>query len=218
MGLNLFAFYLSGIRQAMAMMFCLCSYESIKNRKFIVFVFWIGLAYFFHTSAIFFIPAYFVVAWKPTKKTIWQYILVFFVLAIINEFLFSYAGTWFDIAYGIEETGNGYVMVVLMAIITIISFRNIKQLLKRSAFNQFLIPLNVVHMGFWVLRLFSRTAERPSMFYTPFTILLIEQLILNIENSRTRFVVNAAIMMFFAAYFIYKINGAGLVPYNFSWI
>ena len=217
MGLNLFAFYLSAIRQVLAMMICLCSYESIKKRNLIRFALWIGLAYLFHKAAIFFVPAYFVANWKFSKQRIWQYILLFIGLAVMHESLFAYAGVWFDIKYGVEETANGYIMVLLMAIITVFSFWRINQLLELSPNNRFLVQLNVLHMGFWILRLFSRTAERPSMFYTPFTILLIEQLILTIENLRIRFIVNACVMLFFGIYFIYKLLGVGLVPYVFFW-
>ena len=215
MGFNLYSFYLSGTRQALAMLFCLCGYESIKKKKMLVFLFWTLVGFLFHKSALFFLPAYFMANWKPTKNKLWLYALMYIVLIAANEILFEYASGWFDIQYGIEEAGNGYIMIGLMAIITVLSFVRMKELLELDPNNRFLIPLNALHMGFWLLRLFSRTAERPSLFYTVFAIALVEQLILTVKMSRKRSIINAAVMLFFASYAIYKLRQAGLTPYRF---
>ena len=122
-----------------------------------------------------------------------------------------------DIKYSIEETDNGYVSIIIMAIITVLSFIKMKPLVEQDPNNQLLINLNVIHMAFWILRLFSRTAERPSMFYTCFTILLVEQMIMTAKDEMNRFMINAATVCFFGALFLYRISGSGLVPYSFFW-
>lgn len=217
MGMNLFSFYLTGIRQSLAMMICLFAYECIKEKKPIKFILIVCLATLFHKSAMFFLFAYPIARMKVTKKKIPLYVAMFLFVVVGNKFLFDFAGDFFYLKYGIEETGNGYISVIIMAIITVLSFLKIKPLLSQNPNNMYLINLNAIHMAMWVLRLFSRTAERPSMFYTVFTILLVEQLILTIENPKDRFLINAATVCFFGAFFIYRINGSGLVPYTFFW-
>ena len=217
LALNLYAFYMTGIRQAFAMTICLLAYEKIKQKKLIWFLLLVALAMSFHMAAMFFIPAYFIAHLKTTKAKIPLYILVFIVAAIYNEELFMFAGDAFELEYGIEETGNGYVMIGLMFIITALSFLRLRTLVEYNENNKYLIQLNVIHMGLWMLRLFSRTAERPSMFYTFFTILLVEQLIMSIKNKETRAVVNVCVTAFATLYFFYRLPGMGITPYDFFW-
>lgn len=217
LALNLYAFYMTGIRQAFAMTICLLAYEKIKQKKLLWFLLLVALAMSFHMAAMFFLPAYFIAHLKTTKAKVPLYIAVFVVAAIFNEELFMFAGDAFELEYGIEETGNGYVMIGLMFIVTVLSFLRLKTLIAYNENNKYLIQLNVVHMGLWMLRLFSRTAERPTMFYTFFTILLIEQLIMSIKNKETRAIVNVGVTGFTTLYFFYRLPGMGIIPYRFFW-
>lgn len=217
LALNLYAFYMTGLRQAFAMTICLLAYEKIKEKKLVWFLLLVALAMSFHTAAMFFIPAYFIAHLKTTKAKIPLYIIVFIIAAIYNEELFMFAGDAFEIEYGIEQAGNGYVMIGLMFIITVLSFLRLKTLIAYNENNKYLIQLNVIHMGFWMLRLFSRTAERPTMFYTFFTILLVEQLIMSIKNKETRAIVNVGVTGFATLYFFYRLPGMGITPYSFFW-
>lgn len=217
MGMNLFAFYLTGIRQSIAMMICLFAYEQIKQKKPVKFLLIVGLALLFHKSAVFFLIAYPIAHIQITKDKIPLYVGMVLVVAAGNKVLFDFAGGLFDIKYGIEETGNGLISVMIMIIITVLSFVRMKPLLNQNPENMYLLNLNVIHMTFWVLRLFSRTAERPSMFYTVFTIVLVERMILTVEQPKRRFLASTAAVCFFGALFIYRVTGLGLVPYMFFW-
>ena len=217
LALNIYAFYMTGLRQAFAMTICLLAYEKIKEKKLIWFILLVALAMSFHMAAMFVIPAYFIAHLKTTKAKIPLYIIVFVVAAIYNEELFMFAGDAFELEYGIEETGNGYIMIGLMFIITVLSFLRLRTLIAYNENNKYLIQLHVVHMGLWMLRLFSRTAARPTMFYTFFTILLIEQLIMSIKNKETRAIVNVLVTAFATLYFFYRLPGMGIIPYRFFW-
>lgn len=217
LALNLYAFYITGVRQAFAMTICLLAYEKIKEKKLLWFLLLVALAMSFHMAAMFFLPAYFIAHLKTTKAKIPVYIIVFIVAAIYNEELFMFAGDAFELEYGIEEAGNGYIMIGLMAIVTVLSFLRLKTLITFNENNKYLIQLNVIHMGLWMLRLFSRTAERPTMFYTFFTILLIEQLIMSIKDKETRAIANVGVTGFATLYFFYRLPGMGITPYEFFW-
>ena len=217
LALNLYAFYMTGLRQAVAMTICLLAYEKIKEKKLVWFLLLVALAMSFHTAAMFFIPAYFIAHLKTTRAKIPLYVIIFVFAAIFNEDLFMFAGDAFELEYGIEETSNGYVMIGLMFIITMLSFIRLKTLIAYNESNKYLIQLNVIHMGLWMLRLFSRTAERATMFYTFFTILLVEQLILSIKNKETRAIVNVLVTAFATLYFFYRLPGMGITPFEFFW-
>ncbi len=221
LGFNLYSFYMSGLRQAYAMTICLIAYEMIKKRKLIYFLIITAIAFLFHKAALFFLPAYFIANHKPKKSLAFLYILVIVVVAVFNKQIFGLGAEILELNYGIEETGNGFVMFSIMAIITLWSFLARENLLRHDSNNSRLFMLNLVAMLLWVLRLFSRTAERPSMFYAFFTILLIDQLISSYKSvvrDRGILVLEVAVPTLGFMYFVYRlISNMSLVPYVFFW-
>lgn len=82
-----FSFTLTGLRQTVALAIIFFSYEFILERKPISFVLTVGLAFLFHSSALVFLPAY----WIAKIKFGWkQYTLigVFLLIAVFK-------GEWF---------------------------------------------------------------------------------------------------------------------------
>lgn len=218
LGLNLFNFYLTGVRQAFAMSICMVAYQMAKERKLIRFLLLIALAFTFHKSALFFIVIYPLCSQKINRNYIVLDILGLGLVAIFNERLFEIGGSVFDLNYGIEAVQNGYIMVGIVAITTIMSFMYYGTLIYKNPENSILIQLNALSMAMWVLRLYSRTAERIALYFLPFTILLMVELFDLPENSRYRKLLNLGSVMFFTVYFIYRLNGLGLLPYQFFWM
>lgn len=218
LGLNLFNFYLTGIRQAFAMSICLASYQMAKERKLIRFLLLVILAFTFHKSAIFFVAIYPLCSKKVNKNYIFYDVVAIVGAALFNERLFEIGGTVFDINYGIENAQNGYLMVGIVAITTVMSFIYYESLVDNNTDNAILVQINVISMAIWVLRLYSRTAERIALYFLPFTILLMIELFDLEQDDRNRKLFNLGSITFFSAYFIYRLNGLGLVPYNFFWM
>lgn len=217
LGLNLFNFYLTGIRQAIAMSICLLSYQMAKEQKPIRFLLLVGLAFSFHKSALFFLITYPLCRLKMNKNYIFLYVFAIGAVALLNERLFEIGGSVFDINYGIEAAQNGYIMVGIVAVITIMSFLYYESLVFRNSDSMILIQLNIVSMAMWVLRLYSRTAERVAIYFLPFTILLLIELLYLSKDKKYRQLLNLCTVLFFSVYFIYRLNGLGLVPYKFFW-
>lgn len=216
-GLNLFSFYITGVRQSIAITICLLSYEKVKKKQFIRFLIIVLIAFSFHKSAIFFLLTYFFANRKLQRNHIPLYLAGFTLIAFFNEWLFSIGGEVFDLAYGIENVGNGYFMFSIVALVTIMSFIAMEKLIAHNVNNIYLIQINVITMAMWVLRLFSRTAERPSLFFMPFTFLLIDQIMEVIDDMRVQQVVKLFSTVFLGVYFIYRLKGVGLIPYTFFW-
>lgn len=217
MGLNVYNFYFSGVRQSIAMTICLIAYEQAKKRHLIKYIIIVGIAFLFHKVSVFFLLAYVFTNRKVSKKIIPVYVIMFVMMAVFRERLFLLGGEIFDINYGIETAQNGYVMLTIVFIITILSFVNWKKLTEMHAENIYLIQLNIITMGFWLLRLFSRTAERPALLFMPFTILLGCQLMKCLVSNKDRVLVNFMFTTVMGVYFIYRLNGLGLMPYMFFW-
>ncbi|MDY3304982.1 MAG: EpsG family protein [Clostridia bacterium] len=78
-----FIFQLTGFRQAIAMSICLFAVEYVKKRKLFRFLILVGLACTFHTTAVMFIPFYFVANFKLSFKTIAIY-TVYYILMLFS--------------------------------------------------------------------------------------------------------------------------------------
>lgn len=217
LGLNLFNFYLTGVRQALAMSICLMSYEMAKKRKIVCFLLLILLAFSFHKSAIFFLAVYPLCSKNINKNYVFIDVIAIAVVAALNEKIFAIGGNVFDLNYGIESAQNGYVMIVIVTIVTILSFLYYDSLEIRNPECKILIQLNAVSMALWVLRLYSRTAERVAFYFLPFTILMMIEICVLPRDIRYRRVINLGTVVFFVVYFVYRLNGLGVIPYRFFW-
>jgi hypothetical protein len=152
-----------------------------------------------------------------SKNYIPLYFAGFALVIFLNEKLFAIGGSIFDISYGIEKTDNGYFMFAIVTLITIASFLMMNRLIEHNSNNIMLIQINTITMALWIMRLFSRTAERPSLFFMPFTFLLADQIIEVIDNEEICKVVKLFSTVFLGVYFIYRLKGVGLIPYKFFW-
>ena len=215
LGLNLFNFYLTGVRQAFAMSICIMAYQMAKERKLVRFLLLIVLAFMFHKSALFFIAIYPLCSKKINKNYIFLDVLIIGCVAVFNERLFEIGGSVFDLNYGVESAQNGYLMVGIVAITTVMSFLYYALLVRKNPDCAILIQINVLSMAMWVLRLYSRTAERIALYFLPFTILLMIELFDLPKDSRYKKIINLGSVAFFTLYFIYRLNGVGLLPYQF---
>lgn len=219
---NLLSFQLSGFRQSIAMCICLWAFEFIKNKKIIPFVLTALLASTFHASAILFLPAYFVSRFKYNLKTKIIFLLLGILLLInINQLItLVYNVSERFAKYGIEETGNGYIFFFIMVGIFIFTEVNFKSLLfhyrKNGGFiDNFICWYNINYICFilWCMRLITRTAERPSLYYIPATIILISNFASIFEiGSKKTFIFMTSILLIIL--FLYRING---VTYVFCW-
>ena len=94
-----FIFQLTGFRQAIAMSICLFAVEYIEKGKMLKFLILVGLACTFHTTAVVFIPLYFIANFKPNYKTTILYVIYYIFLLRFAPMLIS---------LGSDLTGNDY--------------------------------------------------------------------------------------------------------------
>ena len=180
---NLFSFQLSGYRQSIAMAICMFAYYFLEKRKMIPFLAVVVVAAQFHASAYFFIPAYFVAIGKSSRlKLVIVAVVGLLVRVNLGYFnqLMSLVSERYD-KYGIEETGNGLMFFTILIMILFISeyykdyilYTKVgKNRILDKVVDQF-SSINYVTCLLWFMRLFTRTAERPCLYYIPATIILL---------------------------------------------
>lgn len=106
---------MNGIRQFTAICFVLYFFNYVVERKFFKFLIIVIIAYFLHSTAIFWIPMYFIIKYKPFSKQIWTWvaltlIVVFFVDTFTDLLNSSFEGTKYEgediSAYGATHGGT----------------------------------------------------------------------------------------------------------------
>ena len=211
---GLYIFYMSGLRQSIAITICLIAFSQAKQKHFFGFLLLVGLATLFHKSAVIFIFVYILSLYKFTKKIIPIYVGILIAVFVLGYPILFASSYFFDSKYGIEDARNGYVFIFIILMITIISFVLFKKLIKDEEDNAIIIQLNLVSACFWILRFFSRTAERPSLYFLPFTIILIERIFLLIKNDSARRITKFVLVSFSVLYFLYRLYIVGYIPYE----
>ena len=181
--LGFFQFAMTGIRQTLAISVTLFGYKYIREQKLLIFLIFALVATQFHKSAIFFLPLYLVARMKMTSTNIGMAILLIVVLYFSANSLLFFAADFLDYDYGIEQTGNGYIFFAIVLLITILSLISRKNLIYQRRENSIFLNLNFISLATWTLRLVSRTAERVSLYYMPYTYVLFEQYLTNNRNK-----------------------------------
>lgn len=215
--LGFFQFAMSGIRQTLAISITLFGCRYIKENNLIKFFLVILLALQFHKSAIFLLPMFFAARIKTNSINVNLAILAIIVLYFVANDLFVFVGEMMDYDYGVEQTGNGFVFFSMVLLITIISLIFRKKLMTTKSSNSIFINLNLISLATWVLRLVSRTAERVSLYFMPYTYVLLEQIISS-QPKRHRRTYMMIVLVVAAVLFIYRMSyQIDLNNYIFYW-
>lgn len=224
LGFNLFAFQLTGVRQSIAMAICILSYEYIKEKSFIKFISIVLFASLFHTSALFFIPAYFITLVDVRSVNTKIGLVLFGIIAILNtNKILNYATNFSErySDYSIESTDTGLIFFIIMVAIFLLTEVVSKALYSYECRNKIcntkekisielrninsLISINYIAVCLWCMRLISRTAERPSLFYLPITAILLSKLYIGFtKNSRNLFFIFVIICL--VSLFLYRMR------------
>ncbi|MCM1218759.1 MAG: EpsG family protein [Lachnospiraceae bacterium] len=193
--LGFFQFAMSGIRQTIAICIVLLGYEYIKKRNLGKFILIIALAMTFHKSALVVLPAYFLSNWKISlRNTIFLMAGMSVILLFADKLLISVADVM-EYNYGIEGTGNGYIFFVIVFIITLLCLISKRTLLKQNSANSILLNINFISLALWCVRLISRTAERVSLYFMPYTYVALEEYITSVDRDNRKFYLVVSILL-----------------------
>ncbi len=159
-----FMFVLSGMRQAFAMSICLVATRYIKNQKLIPYVLYVLFAAMCHKSALLFLPMYFIARRKITVGAIFTDIFLVIIAITSYDKLLGIANEWLGYNYEIESVDNGLIMFFVLLIIISLAYITRKNWMVNV---EDCVDMNtaIIALMMWALRLVSRVAERPSMYW-----------------------------------------------------
>jgi hypothetical protein len=217
--IGLFAFSMAGLRQVMAMSICLLGYEAIKKKRLLQFIIIIGVAFLFHKTAIFFLPAY------PIARLQWKWrnlLLVFTaygMLILSYKKLISYLFVWLGYQnFNVSSPGNGEIFTAILLFIGILAIINKDRLLQADRNNIIFINLHCALVLMWFFRFVAGIVERPSFYYLYATIILLDQIFSlefeEVTKEKTHKFIIVSALLLFGALFLYRlIRDINLLPY-----
>ncbi|BCJ94689.1 hypothetical protein acsn021_22580 [Anaerocolumna cellulosilytica] len=218
--IGLFAFTMAGLRQSLAMSVCLFAHEAIRKRKPLRFLLLVCLAFLFHKSAVFFLPAYLLAKIRWKTMNVLGIVAVYGFISITFNSLYQYIADWLDYSYGIEGTGNGGIFLAILLIISALAIIYKNKLLLKNPDNLIFINLHFGVLALWLFRMFTRTVERPAFYYLYSTIILLDK-ILDLQADNETEATNQKILVIsslflFALFFLYRTaRDRNLIPYIF---
>lgn len=207
-----FNFFLTGIRQTLAISILLVSWEFIKKRKFAPFLFIVLLSATFHQSALIFLPFYFIAYKKISNKYIGIFIILLHMAFIfknqILHFLQEVGGYAEYQEYAGAGTYNFTLMMILIFIVAII-LRNVA--LKRNShmtlyYNALFISLLLIPVTY-----INPSLMRIVMYFNIFITILIPGIIESFKSKDRVLVYVVSITVLFGLYV------TTLTEYKFFW-
>lgn len=214
--LGFFQFALSGLRQTLAISITLWLYPFIRDKRLIPFLIGVFIASLFHKSALLFLPAYFMAQQPITKGRILLEMLGFAVVFFIADKILLLAADIMEYEYGIEQTDSGYVFFVIVAAITVAGILKRSDILKQNPDNKNLLNLNFISFALWGVRLISRTAERVTLYYMPYTYVLLEEYVTSLNNKVYRILIYWVIALICIFLFLYRVSRDETLYYLFA--
>lgn len=215
--LGMYTFMFTGVRQCLAICICLLSYRALKDRKFIRFALFMLLAFCFHKSSILFAVTYFIYTKKLSIFNVSTYIVGTALVALNLESVQAWLNAQLDYDYEIESNTGGYIFAAVMLVITVFTIFAIVSSKALNKHSQGLINIAIIALVFWIIRIFTRVAERPSYYFLPFSFAALTYAIASMKALKEKGIMNLLVFLLPLILFIYRLmtNFASLIPYTF---
>lgn len=215
---SFFPFGLAAIKQGIAMSFCFMSLSYVYERKPIKFAICVLVAALFHSTALIFIPVYFLCG-KNGFVTLWKKLVViaisFIAIYEIDFIIESVGGKYLTYLDSEAEGKNLIFWMYLFWCIIFLIFRN--KLVNHNQKNDLLIILFVIGTIFQILGFADAFSKRIGEYFLITQSILLPQL-LCIFSENSRKLAWILIAFFQVAMFVIQfliLDQSSIVPYSF---
>lgn len=224
-----FAFFMSALRQSMALSILLFAYEALINKKYLLFISICILASFFHLSALLFLVCLPLTFVKLNKISISVLIIVSFFSILLFESLLETALSYVtayqryvDGVYFEGDTRAASILQLILAIIfLLVGFHSFGNKKTQDNINSKMVVMFFVAVYLYVLCLKVNLIDRFAIYFSFFTIIYIPNAINGFSTyGKKRLLINGLIL-FYSAYImvalVYRPNWNTIYPYKFFW-
>ena len=183
--LQFFAHSMNLFRQSIAATICLLAYPFLKKRKLLPFALVVLLAAAFHTSALFFLPFYWILNWKCDGRLLGGlamaavpvYLFSNQAAQLLTQYLFpNYAG-YIGSRYW---AGLGYRYAIFPILYFAAAWLTRRWLLAERQENRILINSSFYVMLLYVFSIHHMILERFSIYLFPYAMLLLPKMVVSV--------------------------------------
>ncbi|MFL2105212.1 EpsG family protein [Desemzia sp. FAM 23991] len=223
--IGLFAMSMSGIRQVFAICIVIIAFIFMMKNKPISYIITIILAVQIHTSAIVFLPMYFIKYVKFNKKSGWILLSITTLTLVLRkplipviEFLLPERYEKYG-AFSNNQLVNPLLIVIALAIpftvLILIGNLNRKQEIEQKNFSIF-FTLSCINAIINILSLNSNMIGRVSFYFVIFNMVLIPNVIDNLKDPLLKLVATYFCILFPAIQFLMATPGGTMKIDNFK--
>lgn len=213
-------FFMTGIKQTLAISVLLFAYEQLKEKHLIRFIFLVGLATLFHNTAIVFLLAWPVSCLKFKKLYILIAPLSIFLVYIFRLQIFGYAkGLLGDVysAYGtIYESENNltglFIQICIFAVSLFLLWNN-----KKDDETKLLLSLYVIGMAFQAMTGVMAEFFRISLYFSVFGVILLPKALVEGRPDCRLLIYIGSLLVFVLYFFIANFDNVSFSRYLMFW-
>lgn len=191
-GLGLYYCSMNFIRQSIAAFIIVFAVMLIKKKKIIPYMLLVMLASTFHKSALIFIPLYFILQIKITKKVLSLYSLATIGILLTSRQIFLFITKFVYQSYSPELTGTFsvfinsgswwyYIVPSIIYFAIIFIFR--ERLCRDDKSNNILISCSFFNMFFYLISMNHVILDRFTLYFEPIVALALTELIVMLRND-----------------------------------
>ena len=187
-----------------------------KIKKFLICVL---VGALFHTSAVIFIPLYFVSSIELTKSIKRKGLIAITLSNLFGGVLFSIVVRFARIDYARSALGGGMGMNLYLLVTALIALYFSDRLIEQSKENQLLIWMAVISAIVFPIVMRAAAMHRTAYYYTIGSVALIPNLIRSI-SSKIYKLIFLTFYIWIAIYYLLNVVGGsnnGYLPFNFYW-
>lgn len=222
---GLFIFELTGFRQAIAISLCLYSIEFVKKRNILGFLITIAFACSFHTTAIVFLPIYFIANFRPSMKNGILYGIGYYLLLRMIPNLLLWGSDLTGSDYTEVLTGSSFTGPAINIVIYVVSMWLILRENKivyetgheLGGTNNWKWNMAILGLIVYLLRFISLPFERISFYFSASTIVTIPDRIIPVFSDNSKKVAYILIVLLLSFLFLYRIKSTAGPVYRFFW-
>lgn len=214
--LGFYTFMFTGVRQCLAISLCWFSFKFIKERRIFPFAILMFIAFFFHKSSILFVSAYFI---YPRKISVWS-IIAYAGITIFAVLYLDVLQEWFnsqlDYEYGVEGNTGGIIMSVMILCMTSFSIYLVTSNEKLTKNSQGLINIGIIATVLWIVRIFTRVAERPSFYFLICVFASFSYALDTMVDKKEKSTLKLLLIVLSLAFFAYRliVRSSTFLPYR----
>lgn len=217
-GLPYYTFFMSGLRQSYALAFIVPAYYFLKEKKLINYLITCVIAMSFHSSALIFVPVYWIVKLKNTKKT--RMFLISFIILfwVFRNQIWNIATLFARQQYDANDAG-GEMMCVFLVLSAIIGFYYRRNFLENENGEKELFYLQALTAMVAPFSLVNSALYRIYFYFNIFIILYVPCLAKSISRKNERYIIVLGYVVIAVAFLVKIVMNPDqhYYPYYFMW-